>query len=361
MRSCAIVTRKDTMRCYALLRTDVAAHMGVIKNATPAGYGPADLQSAYNLPSSTNGSGQTIGIVDAYNDPNAAADLAVYRSQYGLPACTIANGCFKVVSQTGSTSRLPKNNGGWAQEESLDLDMASAICPNCHIVLVEANSPTNSNLATAENQAITQGANIVSNSYGGGETGSSNSAYNHPGHIITASAGDSGYGAQQPCSYSTVVCIGGTSLTRANNGRGWSETAWSGTGSGCSALVSKPSWQTDSGCTKRSESDTSADADPNTGVAVYDSFAYQGYKGWLVFGGTSVSSPLLAGVYALAGNASSVNYAQSIWTAGGTSALNDVTSGSNGTCPSQYRYICVAGAGYDGPTGWGTPNGVSAY
>ena len=349
------------MRCYAQFRTDTAHRLGVIENSTPAGYGPADLQSAYKLPSSTNGSGQTVGIVDAYNDPNAASDLAVYRSQYGLPACTTGSGCFKKVSQTGSTTRLPRNNGGWAEEESLDIDMASAICPNCHIILVEATSASNSNLAAAENEAIKLGATVASNSYGGGETGSSNSAYNHPGHIITASAGDSGYGAQQPCSYSTVVCIGGTSLTKANNSRGWSETAWSGSGSGCSAVVSKPSWQTDKGCTRRSESDTSADADPNTGVAVYDSYAYQGYSGWLVFGGTSVSSPVIASVYALAGNASSMNYAQSIWAAGGSSALNDVTSGSNGNCPSQYKYICNAGVGYDGPTGWGTPNEVSAY
>ncbi len=360
--SCATLLPGDTMRCFAMFRTDVAAHpLGVLHNATPSGYGPSDLQSAYALPSSTNGTGQTVAIVDAYDDPEAESDLGVYRAQYGLPACTTANGCFKKVSQTGSTTQLPPANGGWAQEESLDLDMVSAICPNCHIVLVEATSATNANLATAENQAITQGANVASNSYGGGESGASNSAYNHPGHIITASAGDSGTGAQQPCSYSTVVCIGGTSLSRAGNSRGWSETAWSGTGSGCSRYVTKPSWQTDKGCTKRSESDVSADANPNTGVAVYDSFAYQGYKGWLVFGGTSVSSPVIASVYALAGNAGSENYAQSIWVAGGSSALNDVTSGSNGRCSKSYPYICKAGAGYDGPTGWGTPNGIGAF
>lgn len=361
MRSCSTLLRGDTMRCFALMRTDVSGRVGIIHNSTPAGYGPADLQSAYKLPSSTNGSGQTIAIVDAYNDPNAASDLSVYRSQYGLPACTTSSGCFKKVSQTGSPTRLPRSNGGWAQEESLDIDMASAICPKCHIILVEASTASNANLAAAVNEAIKLGANVVSNSYGGGETGASNAAYNHPGHVITASAGDSGYGPQQPCSYSTVVCIGGTTLNKANNSRGWSETAWSGSGSGCSAYVSKPSWQTDHGCTMRSESDTSADADPNTGVAVYDSYAYQGYYGWMVFGGTSVASPVLAGVYALAGNAGSVNYAQSIWAAGGGSGLNDVTSGSNGTCPSQYPYICNAGPGYDGPTGWGTPSGVSAY
>jgi hypothetical protein len=237
--------------------------------------------------------------------------------------------------------------------------MVSANCPNCHIILVEATSASNANLATAENEAITLGANVVSNSYGGSESGASNSAYNHPGHIITASAGDNGTGPAQPCSYATVVCVGGTSLSTANNSRGWSETAWADSGSGCSKYVSKPSWQTDSGCTKRSESDTSAVADPNTGVAVYDSYAYDGYSGWLVFGGTSVSSPLIASVYGLAGNSSSLTAAQSIWQNGGTSNLNDVTSGSNGSC--SIHYICNAGVGYDGPTGWGTPSGIGAY
>jgi subtilase family serine protease len=367
--SCADLLPGDNVRCFALYRTDFGSEaapttggrsaMGKShSNATPSGYGPSDIQSAYALPSSTAGSGQTVAIVDAYNDPNAESDLNVYRSQYGLPACTTANGCFKKVNQTGGT-KMPRSNGGWAQEISLDLDMVSATCPNCHILLVEASSATNSNLQTAENTAISLGANVVSNSYGGSESSATNSAYNHPGHIITASAGDSGTGASQPCSYSTVVCVGGTSLKRASTTRGWSETVWSGSGSGCSAKVAKPSWQTDSGCTMRSEADVAAVADPNTGVAVYDSYSYQGYSGWMVFGGTSASSPIIASVYALAGNASSMNYAQSIWSHGGSSALNDVVSGSNGSC--SISYICNAGVGYDGPTGWGTPNGVSAF
>ncbi|HVS47216.1 MAG TPA: peptidase S8 [Verrucomicrobiae bacterium] len=369
-QSCATPLPGDDAVCFAVYRTDI----GFVGNdngtprtieplsaaITPSGFGPSSLQSAYNLPSSTAGTGQTVAIVDAYNDPNAEADLGVYRAQYGLAACTTANGCFRKVSQTGTT-KYPRNNGGWAQEESLDLDMVSAICPNCHILLVEATSATNANLGTAVNEAAALHATEISNSYGGGESGSSNSAYNHAGIIITASAGDSGTGAQQPASYATVVAVGGTTLTKSSNSRGWSETAWSGTGSGCSAYVAKPSWQTDKGCTKRSETDVSAVADPNTGVAVYDSYAYQGYQGWLVFGGTSVSSPLMASVYALAGNAASLNAAQSIWQHGGTSALNDVTSGSNGSCSGSYPYICKAGVGYDGPTGWGTPSGVTAF
>ena len=362
--SCGAPLPGDEARCFALVRTDIgggAANTGIrtlSTGTTPSGYGPADLQSAYALPSSTAGSGQTVAIVDAYDDPNAENDVNVYRAQFGIPACTTANGCFRKVNQTGGTT-YPSKNGGWAQEISLDLDMVSAACPNCHILLVEASSASNANLATAVNTAASLGANEISNSYGGGETGATNSAYNHAGVIITASAGDSGTGAQQPCSYSTVVCVGGTNLQHASNSRGWSETAWSGSGSGCSAYVAKPSWQTDTGCTKRSEADVSADADPNSGVAVYDSLAYKGQSGWMVFGGTSASSPLIAAVYALAGNASSLTAAQSVWQHGGTSSLNDVTSGSNGTC--SISYICNAGVGYDGPTGWGTPNGTSAF
>lgn len=359
--SCANLLPGDDVRCFALFRTDVGSESsGGLRTlaSTPSGYGPADIQSAYALPSSTAGSGQTVAIVDAYDDPNAESDLGVYRAQYGLPACTTANGCFRKVNQSGG-SKAPRANGGWAQEISLDLDMVSATCPNCHILLVEASSATNSNLQTAENTAVSLGGNVVSNSYGGSESAATNSAYNHPGHIITASAGDSGTGASQPCSYATVVCVGGTSLNHASTARGWSETVWSGSGSGCSAQVAKPSWQTDTGCTMRSEADTSAVADPNTGVAVYDSLSYQGHSGWMVFGGTSASSPIIASVYALAGNAASMNYAQSIWQHGGTTSLNDVTSGSNGTC--SISYICNAGPGYDGPTGWGTPNGVGAF
>jgi subtilase family serine protease len=330
---------------------------------TPSGYGPSDLQSAYALPSSTAGAGQTVAIVDAYDDPTAESDLGVYRSHYGLPACTTANGCFKKVNQNGGTA-YPRSNGGWAQEISLDLDMVSAICPNCHIILVEASSASFANLGTAVNTAVSMGAQVVSNSYGGSESGATNANYNHPGHIIVASSGDNSYtaGPQQPCSYATVVCVGGTNLKRASNSRGWTETAWVDAGSGCSAYVTAMSWQVSTCSGKRAESDVSAVADPNTGVSVYDSTAYRGAVGWLVFGGTSVSSPVIGSVYALAGNAASLNASQSVYQNAGTSAFNDVTSGNNnagGSCSPSF--ICNAGAGYDGPTGNGTPNGVSAF
>lgn len=342
-------------RCHAILVTRVRPN-----GSSPAGYNPADLQSAYNLPSSTAGSGQTVAIVDAYDDPNAESDLGVYRSQFGLPACTTANGCFKKVNQSGGT-KYPRANGGWAQEISLDLDMVSAICPNCHILLVEASTNSLTNLGTAVNEAAKLGANAISNSYGGGESSNDTSYdstyYNHPGIVVTASSGDSGYGVQYPAASQYVTAVGGTSLTRASNSRGWSETAWSGAGSGCSAYDPKPSWQTDSGCSRRTVADVSAVADPNTGVSVYDSFSYQGQSGWLVFGGTSVASPIIASVSALAGNESSVTYGSYPYSH--TSSLNDVTSGSNGSCGGSY--LCTAGPGYDGPTGLGTPNGTGGF
>ncbi|MCT9077211.1 S53 family peptidase [Streptomyces fulvoviolaceus] len=339
-------------------------------SATPTGYGPTDLQSAYGLTSaaSSNGSGETVAIVDAYDDPNAAADLATYRSYYGLSACTVASGCFKKVSQTGSTSSLPTADSGWAGEISLDLDMVSAIAPNANILLVEADSSSMEDLGTAVNEAVKLGAKFVSNSYGGDEESSDStydsSYFNHPGVAITVSAGDSAYGAEYPAASKYVTSVGGTKLSTSSNSRGWTESVWKtssteGTGSGCSSYDAKPSWQTDTGCTKRMISDVSAVADPATGVSVYDSYGSDG-TGWNTYGGTSASSPIIASVYALGGTPGSSDYpAQYPYNAAGTSALNDVTSGNNGTCSTSY--YCTAGTGYDGPTGWGTPEGLDAF
>lgn len=346
------------------IRDNAKSHqIGSTANATPSGFGPSTIQAAYKLPSSTAGTGETVAIVDAYNDPTAAADLAVYRSQYGISACTVASGCLKIVSQTGSTTSLPKTNAGWATEESLDLDIVSATCPNCHIILVEASSASNSNLGTAVNEAAKLGAHAISNSYGGNESAKDatydTKYYDHPGIAITASSGDSGYGVEYPAASPYVTAVGGTSLSAASNSRGWSETAWSGAGAGCSSSEAQPSYQASAGtgCSKRAVADVSAVADPNTGVAVYDTTPYQGYSGWQVYGGTSVASPIIASVYALAGNTSSVNNASLAYA--NSSSLFDVTSGSDGTCsPSQ---LCTARAGWDGPTGLGTPNGVGAF
>ncbi|MEU0030412.1 S53 family peptidase [Streptomyces sp. NPDC006335] len=336
-------------------------------SATPTGYGPSDLRSAYGLTSASasNGSGQTIAIVDAYNDPNAEADLAKYRSYYGLPACTTANGCFKKVSQTGSTTSLPRSDAGWSEEISLDLDMVSAIAPNAKILLVEAKSATMANLGTAVNEAVSLGAKFVSNSYGGSESSSDtsydSSYFNHPGVAITVSAGDDGYGAEYPAASKYVTSVGGTALSPSSTSRGWTESVWKtssteGTGSGCSAYDTKPTWQTDTGCTKRMISDVSAVADPATGVSVYDSYGVT--AGFYTFGGTSASAPIIAAVYALAGTPGSGDY-PARYPYAHTSALNDVTSGDNGSCSTSY--FCTAGSGYDGPTGLGTPEGVTAF
>jgi subtilase family serine protease len=325
-----------------------------LATSTPSGYGPTDIRSAYALSGKTSG-GRTVAIVDAYDDPTAEADLATYRSKYGLSACTTANGCFRKVNQSGGKT-YPKANGGWAQEISLDLDMVSATCGDCHILLVEASSSSFANLGAGVNYAATQGVSAISNSYGGSDTAQS-SAYNHPGIAVTASTGDSGYGIQSPASYDAVVAVGGTSLKKASSTRGWTESAWSGAGSGCSTLNAKPAWQTSvTQCSGKAAADVSAVADPSTGVAVYDSTSYQGAKGWLVFGGTSASSPIIASVYALSGNTSGYPASYTWAHAGG---LNDVTSGSNGSCPT--TVWCHAGTGWDGPTGLGTPNGTTAF
>jgi subtilase family serine protease len=364
--ACALDLRAGFSHCDLKLLANLK-RVPLAAAAPAAGYGPSDLQSAYKLPSQSAGTGQTVAIVDAYDDSTAEADLNTYRSTYGLPACTTANGCFKKVNQNGVQGSYPSNNQGWALEVSLDLDMVSAACPKCHILLVEASSNSNATLYAAVDTAARLGANEISNSYGGDESSAdpaSNVHYNHPGVAITVSSGDSGYGVEYPAASPYVTAVGGTTLNRASNARGWTESAWSGAGSGCSAYQAKQAWQTNSGCARRTVADVSAVADPNTGVNVYDSncnainqLLGQCFKGWGVVGGTSASAPIIASVYALAGNAGSVNYGSFPY--GHTSSLFDVTAGSNGTCSP--AYLCTAGAGFDGPTGLGTPNGVGGF
>jgi hypothetical protein len=365
VRTCGAVPRGE-MRCFALRRTTgVVAHVaaGVNPAVAVSGYGPSDLDSAYKVPT-TLGSGKTVAIVDAYDDPNAASDLSTYRSNFGLPACTTGNGCFKKVNQSGATSPLPAANSGWASEIMLDLEMVSAICPNCHILLVEASSPTTANLGTAVNTAVAQGAVAVSNSYGGSESSSEtsydNSYYKHPGVAIVASSGDSGYTREYPAASPYVTAVGGTALSHASNSRGWTESVWStssseGAGSGCSAYEPKPSFQTDTGCSRRTIADVSAVADPATGVAVYDSY---GSGGWTVFGGTSVASPIIGAMYALANSPAPGAFPNS-YPYANPSALWDVTTGHTATCSP--AYLCTGEIGYDGPTGLGTPNGAAAF
>ena len=354
-----------------------------VTNRTPISWGltPALLHAAYSLPSETfPASQQTIAVVDAFNDPTAEADLAVYDNEFKLPACTTANGCFRKLNQEGRTSPLPATEGGWATEISLDVQMAHAICQGCKVMLVEAENTSFAALGAAVDAAVKAGATEVSNSYGGAE-GPGYSAYNapydHPGVVVTASAGDCGYfnegcggaeAANFPASSPDVVAVGGTSLSDSEGS--WSSTVWAGGGSGCSIAFTAPLWQLDvadfaaTACDSgRSVADVAAVADPYTGVDVYDSTPTpEGYPtGWGVWGGTSVASPVIAAEFALAGGAQGVEYPGSTLYSniGDAKDLYDVVSGSNGSCTEATS--CRATVGYDGPTGVGSPIGLGAF
>lgn len=335
------VTNLIGVSCTAIRRTDIAPVLdgpGVVIQ----GYHPADLQRAYNLPSSTAGAGQTIGIVVAFDDPSAEANLATYRARFGLPACTSVSGCFRKVGQSGGAS-LPAPDINWAQETSIDLDMASAICPRCHLLVVEASAADLSNLASAVDSAVALGATVVNNSYAtveSAQTIATNALWNHPGVPIVAGAGDTGTGVFWPAASSYVTAVGGTTLNPGGlNSRGFSESAWANTSSGCSAAIPKPAWQYNV-CSNRMVADVSAVADPQTGVAVYDTYIGSGNGGWMVFGGTSVSTPIIAGTYALAGNGTSINDASYVYAH--SSSLNSVVNTSS-------------------RTGIGSPNGTGAF
>lgn len=376
--------QQGAFECMARIRADAAAARSKpagIRGAVPSStlgdngaYSPAYLQSAYNAPSGSEGYGETVAIVDAYDDPSAAIDLTQYRSHYDLPPCTTANGCFRKVDESGGTD-YPPPDGDWAVEISLDLDMVSALCPNCHILLVEATSDDSDDLGAAEDEAVALGANVISNSYGSyGEEPSETSYdhyYDHPGVAITVASGDDGYGVSYPAASPYVTAVGGTTLYQATDTgtREGSEVAWDGSGSGCSAYEPKPLWQHDTGCPNRTVADVSAVADPDTPVWAYDSYPYPtGIKdgkitytvlGWVQVGGTSVAAPLVAGIYALAGGASSSADTPAGYPYSQSGQLNNITYGSNGTCSP--TYLCTAGPGYNGPTGLGTPNGVRAF
>ena len=402
---------------------------------------PQDLHGAYALPAGP-AAPQTVAIVDAYNDPTAEQDLKVYSEEFGLPECTTANGCFKKVNQKGEAKPLPfpkttaelkkarlegspqeveeaEEAEGWSLEISLDVQTVHAVCQTCHILLVEANSPFDSDLYPAENTAAALGANEISNSWGGREL-EEDGAFNHPGVVITASAGDFGYlewlgpnaksrgFVEYPASSPHVVAVGGTRLHLEAGGAYGGETVWNdggekagkregqgAGGGGCSKLFSAPSWQLDAsswpavGCgTTRAVADVSADADPYTGVAVRDSTGIECEQGpesarhWCTIGGTSLAAPIIAAVYALAGGAHGVPYPAQTLYEKAPPALHDVTQGSNGECTKPFEApsgksgctaaeeaalscssaaICLAGSGYDGPTGVGTPNGIGAF
>ncbi|HEX4436768.1 MAG TPA: IPT/TIG domain-containing protein [Solirubrobacteraceae bacterium] len=344
---------------------------------------PERLHDAYELPDETPaGSTQTIAVVDAFDDPTVEADLAVYDKQFGLAPCTTENGCFKKVNQKGEAAPLPKVEGGWGTEISIDVQMARAICQSCHILLVEAKTEDFSDLGTGVNAAAKLGATEISNSYGGTEqpsyTALGNADYNHPGVVVAASSGDCGYlnkdcpedtvGANFPADSPDVLSVGGTSLSQVAGI--WTSTTWEEGGSGCSTLFSAALWQSAvedfaaTGCgSGRAIADVSAIGDPNTGVDIYDSTPEEpgAPTGWGVWGGTSVAAPIVAAEFGLAGGASGVSYpSATLYThAGEPASLYDVVSGDNGKCAS--ATICKATSGYDGPTGLGSPVGLGAF
>ncbi|MGH2896550.1 MAG: hypothetical protein ACRDPM_25215, partial [Solirubrobacteraceae bacterium] len=335
--------------------------------SAPAAGTPAYLQQAYDLTylSQTAGAADTVAIVDAGDDLNAQGDLATYRSTYGLPPCTAGNGCFAKVNENGTASPLPSPAGSdWESEISLDLDAVSALCPNCHILLVETTSSSLPDLDAGIAAAIGLGADQVSNSWAG-TSSTPVGVGSFSGASVIAATGDHGYpGAgvnNYPAAFPGVTAVGGTTLSGAAGGtstRGYTESAWSlnssgvgwGGGSGCDTHEPKPAYQADTGCTGRSYADVSADADPDTGLRVYDS----GNGGWFVEGGTSLATPLIAAFEALTG----VNGATAQWAYSDSAVLNDPVTGSTGSCAGGIAYICNAGTGYDGPTGIGSISGA---
>jgi len=362
---CKAVVAKGEATCHALKMVNDKGVAPAAVAPPASGLDPTELKSAYKL-TGLSGGGRTVAIVDAYGYTNLERDLNVYRSQFGMTACTQANGCLRIIDQNGGTA-LPRMDLGWAQEQALDVDAVSAACPDCKILVVQAKTPSFTNLGIAVDTAARQpGVVAISNSYGGSDAPDSTygAPYNHPGIAVTASTGDNGYqGGSFPASSSYVTAVGGTSLVAASGtARGWSESVWSGAGSGCSsynvALAAASTFGT--GCGKRAMADVSAAADPSKGgLAVYYP-ASKTSSTWGQFGGTSESAPIIAAVYALAGHtgpgvggyANATPYAH-------PSSLFDVSTGNNGTCPT--TQWCTARAGWDGPTGLGTPNGTGAF
>jgi subtilase family serine protease len=326
--------------------------------APPVGLGPVDIRSAYQLPS-TGGATQTIGIVDAFDNPNAEADLAVYRSAWGLPACTTANGCFRKVDQRG-TGSYPPGDPGWGVEIALDLQAVSAACSACRILLVEADDNALESLGAAVATAVRLGATVVSNSYGADEFSGmlplGEQYFTHPGVPILAASGDLGFRiASFPAVLSTTWAVGGTLLHAETDGT-WTEEAWSRSGSGCSAWVAKPTVQTDPNCEMLTVVDISATAASDEGFAVYDTYGLDGDPGWITVDGTSLSAPLIAAMIGLAGNAAQV--ADPAYAYQHPGGLHDVVGGVNGSCGDDY--LCTGVVGYDGPTGLGSPRGLGS-
>jgi ricin-type beta-trefoil lectin protein/subtilase family protein len=385
---CPLSTLPGIMSCQAVLRRVSGTRSNDAGRTSPVsqyGYSPASLRSAYGLvrAAARGGRGETVAVVDAYSDPDLVANLAVYRRQFRLPPCSLASRCLRILNQDGKPAPLPAANADWALEESLDLDMVSAICPSCRIVLVEASYPSILNLSLAEQTAAATGARFINNSWSGAEFVGENSFdkyFDHPGDAVSVASGDDGYAVGYPAASQYVTAVGGTTLLADKRARRhWRERAWGnggvagregssyyvGSGSGCSMLEPKPSWQREkvddsaAGCLNRTENDVAADADPVTGVAVYDSFA-DGGTPWQDAGGTSVATALITATYALAGTPAPGTYPAS-YPYLHPRSLFHVVGGNNGTCEASRRYLCWGTRGYNGPTGLGTPDGVGAF
>lgn len=353
-------------RCFALFRAQSSVNRAIAEGiagprSRPLGLTPREIERAYRLPISRD-SHQTVAVSIAFHTPHLAAYLAMYRRHFGLPPCTVRSGCFRQVNAKGKATphEVSGVGSGWDLEVTLDVSMISVACPSCKILVVEGRNPSTNALAQTERTAARLGASVISNSYGIRENGSALTAaraYDRPGHTIVVSTGDFGYTAANfPADLRTVTAAGGTTLHHAHNKRGWSESAWIAGSSGCSAYVRKPAWQHDKHCQGRTTADVSAVAD---NVPIFDKV----YGGWVTVGGTSISSPLIAGIYGLAGNASSIPLGFAYSHRG---SLFDITRGSNALFePSKLAcgkdYLCVAKKGYDAPTGLGTPNGIGAF
>lgn len=375
--TCSDTPPAGAVSCMGKVVTDSSGNP-LSSISLPGGFGPEQLHAAYNLPCTPGGpinakcdtpssfGPQTIAIVDAYHTPTLEQDLSFYNQTYGLPPCTVTNGCLTILNQNGTTLPVPPVDGNWALETSLDVQMAHAICQTCKILVIEASSNYFTDLGTAVNKAAQLGAHAISNSYGARDWSGQvtyDSYYNHPGIFVTASSGDWGYGTYYPSSSAHVIGVGGTTLSLYANNSYASESVWSGAGSGCTLYATAQSYQSGflnwnaTGCgAKRGVSDVSAVANPSTGVAVYDTTAYSDRSGWWILGGTSVSSPIISAVLAMTGSAPATGDASS-YIYSNSSKFRDITTGNNGSCSG--TTACTAGVGYDGPTGIGSPHILS--
>jgi subtilase family serine protease len=369
-RACPWPPAKGTDSCFALYRTQTSVNRAIAEGMTgqaarPKGLTPLQIEQAYRLPISRR-SHQTVAVSIAYNTPHLAHYLTVYRKYFGLPPCTVKSGCFRVVNQNGG-KKLPQSGvgSGWDLEVTLDVSMISVACPHCHILVVEADNDGLGPLGITDKTAARLGAQVISNSYGQPENGLAMTYahyYQLKHHTVVVAAGDYGFtSANFPANLTNVTSVGGTQLTRSHGPRRWRDSVWNNDigagGSGCSAYVPRPSWQHKTACPGRTVADVAA-------VAWYVPIYNKTYGGWVTVAGTSISAPLIAGVYGLAGNGDRVTtkdlylHARSLFHVG---IGNNAWPGLSPKIRCGDDYLCVATPGYNAPTGLGTPDGIGAF